>query len=89
MNTARYRDNYHPKSRRVNDSLVEMTIQMTTQGMVMLSKVPHGGEYIVALDVHRVAGNKTKLKWYSRSGWGDSWERNKKWSEGKDVGCQD
>jgi len=87
MTASRYRDTYNPKSRKVNNSLVEMTIQMTTQGMVMLSKVPKGGEYIVALDIKRLPGNKARLMWYSRAGWGESWERNKKWSEGKDVAC--
>jgi hypothetical protein len=89
MTTSRYRDTYNPKWRKVNNSLVEMTIQMTTRGMVMLSKVPEGGEYIVALDVERLAGNKTRLRWYSRHGWDESWERNKKWSDGKNTACDE
>ena len=87
MTTMRYRDTYRPQSRKVNNSLVEMTLQMTTEGMVMVTKVPPGGEYIVALDLERLPGNKTKLTWYSVRGWTSSWERNKQWSEGKDVPC--
>lgn len=88
MTTMRYRDTYHPQSRKVNNSLVEMTLQMTTEGMVMLNKVPPGGEYIVALDLERLPGNKTKLTWYSAAwGWTKGWEKNKQWSDGKDVAC--
>jgi len=88
MTTMNYRDTYHPKSRRVSSSLVEMTLQMTTQGMIMMTKVPEGGEYIVALDLERVPGNKTRLTWHSVMGWTSSWERNKQWSDGKDVPCE-
>jgi hypothetical protein len=84
---ASYSDTYRPQSRRVSNSLVEMTLQMTTQGMTMLTKVPSGGEYIVALDLERLPGNKTKLTWHSIRGWTKSWERNKQWSDGKDVAC--
>jgi hypothetical protein len=89
MTTMNYRDTFHPRVRKVNSSLVEMTLQMTTEGMIMLSKVPEGGDYLVALDVERTAGNKTKLIWYSGSlgGWKAAWERNKQWSDGKDVAC--
>ena len=87
MTTMRYRDSYYPQSRKVNNSLVEMTLQMTTEGMIMVTKVPPGGDYMVALDLERLPGNKTKLSWYSAMGWTDSWERNKKWSDGKDVAC--
>ena len=62
---------------------------MTTRGMVMLSKVPEGGEYIVALDIERAGKNSTRLSWYSRpGGWRDEWELNKQWSEGKDLPCR-
>ena len=89
MTTMRYTDTYHPRSRRVNNSLVEMTLQQTTQGMTMLNKVPEGGEYMVALDIERAPGNKAKLTWYSPSlgGWKSAWERSRDWSEGKDVAC--
>ena len=89
--TMKYRDSFHPKARKVNDSLVEMTLQKTTEGMVMLNKIPPGGEYRIALDIERLPGNKTKLTWYSPSvgNWKKSWERNKKWSEGKDVDCEE
>jgi hypothetical protein len=89
MTTMNYKDTYHPRVRKVSSSLVEMTLQMTTEGMIMLSKVPEGGDYIVALDVERAAGNKAKLTWYSGSlgGWKAAWERNKQWSDGKDVAC--
>jgi hypothetical protein len=88
--TMNYKDTFHPRVRKVNSSLVEMTLQVTTEGMIMLSKVPEGGDYIVALDVERIAGNKTKLTWYSGSlgGWKAAWERNKQWSDGKDVACE-
>ena len=89
MTTSRYRDTLHPHSRKVNDSLIELTLQVTTEGMVMLNKVPEGGEYKVALDVQRLHQNKTKLTWhsYAPGGWRDSWELNKQWSDGKDVAC--
>ena len=85
---AAYRDTYHPKSRRVSNSLIEMTLQMTTEGMTSLTKLPPGGEYLVALDLERAPGNKTKVTWYSIRGWTDSWERNKQWSDGKDLACE-
>ena len=84
---ASYSDTYKPQMRKVSNSLMEMTLQMTTQGMVMVTKVPPGGEYVVALDLERLAGNKTKLTWHSIRGWDESWERNKRWSDGKDVAC--
>lgn len=89
MTTMRHRDTYHPRVHKVNSSRVEMTLQMTTQGMIMLNKVPEGGEYAVVLDLERLPGNKTKLSWYSNSmgGWGDAWDRNKKWADGKDTPC--
>jgi hypothetical protein len=89
MTTMNYKDTLHPRVRRVNASLVEMTLQVTTEGMIMLSKVPEGGDFVVALDVERTAGNKAKLTWYSGSlgGWKAAWERNKQWSDGKDVAC--
>ena len=89
MTTMNYKDTFHPRVRRVNGSLVEMTLQVTTQGMIMLSKVPEGGDYVVALDIERAPGNKAKLTWYSASlgGWKAAWERHKQWSDGKDVAC--
>jgi hypothetical protein len=90
MTTMRVRDTFHPQLSKVSDSVAEMTLRMTTEGMIMLNKVPEGGEYIVALDIERVARNRTKLTWYSGSmgGWKEGWERNKQWSEGKDVACE-
>ena len=88
MTKSRIRDTYHPKSHKVNNSLVEMTLQMTTEGMTTLNKVPSGGEYRVALDIVRLPGNKTKLTWYSTAGWAKSWEINKQWSNGKNVACE-
>lgn len=85
---ARYSDTYRPQLRKVSNALIEMTLQMTTEGMVMVTKVPEGGEYLVALDLERLPGNKTKLTWYSVRGWTESWERNKRWSDGKDVACE-
>ncbi len=69
MTTSRYRDTYHPKTVKKNNSLVEMTIQMTTEGMVMLDKTPPGGYYKVALDIKRLSGGKAELHWYSAKGW--------------------
>ena len=86
---AQYTDTFHTHFAKVNNSLFAMTLQMTTKGMTMLSKVPPGGDYIVALDVERVSANTTKLTWYSAAwGWKDAWERNKKWSDGKNVPCE-
>lgn len=82
-----YKDEYHPKAYKVSNSLTEMTLQMTTS-MMMLNKVPPGGFYFVALDLQRLSGNKTKLNWYSTSEWKNSWEKNKQWSEGKNVSCE-
>jgi len=88
MTTSRYRDSFHPRVRKVNNSLIEMTLQMTTEGMVMLSKVPEGGDYLVALDIVRLSGNKTRLDWYSPAwGWKDGWEATKQWGDGKNVPC--
>jgi hypothetical protein len=84
---ATYTDTYHPQSRRVSNSMVEMTLQMSTKGMTNLTKLPPGGEYLVALDLERLPGNKTKLSWYSVRGWTESWERNKQWSDGKNLAC--
>ena len=89
MTTSRYRDTFHPRIQKVSNSLIQMTLQQTTEGMIMLNKVPDGGEYIVVLDLERVSGNKTKLTWYSSqyAGWPQRWERNKQWSDGKDLAC--
>ena len=88
MTTSRYRETFHPRITKVNKSLVEMTLQSTTQGMTMLNKVPEGGEYIVALDVVRLSGNKTRIDWYSpASGWKESWETAQRWSDGKNLPC--
>jgi hypothetical protein len=89
MTTSRTRDTYHPKAVRKNNSLVEMTIQMTTEGIVMLDKTPPGGYYRVALDVKRLAGGKTELRWYSPSGWKTAWEKSKQWADGKNTPCED
>lgn len=88
VRTSQYRDTFHPHFVRVNGMLLEMTLQMTTEGMVMLSKVPPGGDYIVALDVERLLGGKTRLTWSSAKwGWKDQWDLNKQWSDGKDAAC--
>lgn len=88
MTTSRYRDEFHPHARKVNNSLVEMTLRMTTQGMVMLNKVPEGGEYIVALDIVRLPGDKARLDWYSPAwGWKDAWAAAQQWSDGKNAPC--
>jgi hypothetical protein len=88
VRTSQYRDTFHPHFVKVNGFLVEMTLQMTTEGMVMLSKVPPGGDYIVALDVERLLGGKTRLTWHSAAwGWKDQWEVNKQWSDGKEAAC--
>lgn len=89
MTTSRYSDTHHPRFRNVNDSLFEMTLQVTTEGMIMLSKVPEGGDYSVAIDVHRLPKNKTKVTWHSYTwgGWTAAWERNRKWSDGQDAPC--
>lgn len=90
MMTSSYRDTFHPRSRKINNSLVELTLQMTTEGMIMLNKVPEGGEYNVALDIERLSKNKTKLTWHSYvfGGWRDVWETNKQWGDGKDAACR-
>lgn len=89
MTTSRYKDTFHPRVTKVSNALVEMTLQVSTEGMIMLNKIPEGGEYRVVLDLERLPGNKTKLSWYSPSigGWQKAWERNKRWSDGKDIGC--
>jgi hypothetical protein len=88
LTTMRYRDTYHPKSQKINNSLVEMTLQETSQGITMLNKIPPGGLYVAALNLERLPANKTKLTWYSGAwGWRAIWEMNKQWSDGKDVAC--
>lgn len=90
MTTMRYTDINHPRWQMINNNLVEFTLQQTTQGMMMINKVPPGGEYIVAMNVERLPGSKTKLTWYSYDLFGsskESWERNKKWSDGQDAAC--
>lgn len=88
--TSRYSDNFHPRISRVDDSNIELTLQMTTQGMVMLNKVPEGGEYKIALDIQRLKKDKTQISWHSYAvgGWREAWELNKMWSDGKDAPCQ-
>jgi hypothetical protein len=90
ITTSNYTDTFHPHFKKAGKSLVEMTLQMTTTGMIMLSKVPEGGDYVIALDVQRLAKNKTNLVWYSYS-WGkkEELERNKQWGSGKDSPCGD
>jgi hypothetical protein len=89
MTTSRYTDTFHPKFRRINGSQIEMTLQMTTEGMIMLNKTPEGGEYNVALDLERIGPGRTKLTWHSYTwgGWRDAWELNKKWGEGQGLPC--
>ncbi len=88
MTTSRYRDTFHPQARLVNNSLFELTLRMSTQGMVMLNKVPEGGEYSVAVDVVRLPGNKSKVSWYSPAwGWKNQWETHKQWIDGKNTPC--
>ena len=82
-----FRDTYHPQSRKINDSLVEMTLQLTTTGATALNKVPPGGDFAFTIDVERLAGNKTKLTWNGGPFQSSSWEKNKQWSEGKDIAC--
>jgi hypothetical protein len=90
VTTSNYTDTFHPHVKKVDKSLVEMTLQMTTKGMIMLNNVPEGGEYVIALDVQRQSQNKANLSWYSYS-WGkkEEWERNKEWGNGKDAPCPD
>lgn len=88
LTTMRYQDTYHPKSEKINNSLVEMTIQETSKGITMLNKIPPGGLYMAALNLERLPSNKTKLTWYSGGlGWRKIWEMNKQWSDGKDIAC--
>jgi alpha-L-fucosidase len=87
MTTMNYQDTFNPQSRKVSDSLVEMTLQVTTTGMIMLSKVPPGGDFVIALDVERLPANRTRLTWHAGPGKGSYWEKNKQWSDGKDVAC--
>lgn len=89
MTTSSYRDTYHPKAKKINNSLVEMTIQMTTEGMVMLDKTPPGGYYQAALDIRRAPGGKAALTWYSANGWKKEWEKNKQWADGENTSCGD
>jgi len=89
MTTSQYSDEYHPKTKKVNNSLVEMTIQMTTKGMVMLDKTPPGGYYHVALDIKRAPDGKAALTWYSANAWKEEWTKNKQWAEGKNVSCDE
>jgi hypothetical protein len=91
MTTMHYTDINHPRWQKINNSLVEFTLQRTTQGMTMINKVPPGGEYIVALNVERLPNNKAKLTWYSYTLFGsnrDSWDHNKKWSDGQNAACE-
>ena len=91
MTTMHYTDTNHPRWQKINNSLVEFTLQQTTQGMTMINKVPPGGEYVVALNVERLPNNKTKLTWYSFNVFGSnraSWDRNKKWSDGQNTACE-
>lgn len=90
MTTMRYRDTYHPRSEKVSNTLVHLTLQETSEGIVMLNKIPPGGLYVAALDLERLPANKTRLTWHSaKLGWRDGWERNKQWSEGKNVACEE
>lgn len=92
IKTMQYRDTYVPFTHRVNNSLAELTLQISSSRMKMVNNVPTGGDYIMALDVERLPANKTKLTWYSPAilgDWKENWARNKKWSEGGNTGCQE
>lgn len=88
MTTSNYTDTLHPRFKKIDKSHMELTLQVTTTGMIMLNKVPEGGDYIVALDLRRASRNKTDFTWYSYS-WGqkEALERSKAWAEGKDAPC--
>lgn len=65
MMTMRYTDINHPRWQKINNNLVEFTLQQNTQGMMMINKVPPGGEYIAAMNVERLPDSKAKLTWLS------------------------
>jgi hypothetical protein len=87
MITSRYKDTYHPKTTRINNSSVEMTLQMTTEGMTMLDKTPPGGYYQVVINIKRLPNGKGELAWFSSTQWKKDLARNKSWSDGKNVPC--
>lgn len=88
MTTMRITDTYHPSVNRVNDNLIEFTIQYTTKGASSLQKAPPGGYYGAALNVKRVGRDRTELAWYSPShGWKDEWVKIKEWATGKRSSC--
>lgn len=79
---------FHPHFLKVNSFLFEMSLQTTQSGAPMQSKMPEGGSYLVALDVERLLGGKTRLTWHSAAKeWKEQWELSKQWSDGKDAAC--
>lgn len=73
---------FHPNFLKVNSFLFEMSLQKSQD------KIPEGGNYLVALDVERLLGGKTRLTWHSAAKeWKEQWELNKQWSDGKDAAC--
>jgi hypothetical protein len=88
LEKTRVADTFHPHTRKVSNTLVEMTLQQTSEGMKSLNNVPPGGLYKVALDIERLPGNKTKLSWFSNSAYADSWDKNKQWADGKNAPCE-
>lgn len=73
---------FYPSFIKVNGFLFEMSLQKSQDTM------PEGGNYLVALDVERLLGGKTRLTWHSAAkGWKEQWELNKQWSDGKDAAC--
>jgi hypothetical protein len=85
MITSRDTETYHPKIKRINNSSVEMTLQMTSPNM--LNKVPPGGYYMVAINIKRLPSGRAEVAWFSNTFWKKDWTRNKDWIDGKNLSC--
>jgi len=83
ITTMNTKEEYRTVVRTVDSNLAELTTQFQWRGVTTLQKVPEGGFYSQAMDIERIAANKTKLTYYGPSFRNITWPAFKKWSEGQ------
>jgi hypothetical protein len=89
ITTMNARDEYRTTVRIVSANRAELTTQFHMKGQIVLQQVPEGGFYNRAVDIERLAQNKTKLTYYGNSFESSklAWNVMKQWSDGQATPC--
>jgi hypothetical protein len=89
VRTMNIRDEFRTSVRVVSAGKAELTTQFTSKGIVYLQKVPDGGFYNRAVDIHRVSPSSTKLTYYGSTFESSklAWAAIKQWADGKATAC--